>query len=33
MRILLALILLAAAVAAGVYFADNPGQVEINWQG
>ena len=33
MRILLALILLAAAVAAGVYFADNPGQVEIAWQG
>ncbi len=33
MRILLALILLAAAVAAAVYFADNPGQVEIAWQG
>ena len=33
MRILLALILLAAAVAAGVYFADNPGQVEIAWRG
>ena len=33
MRILLTLILLAAAVAAGVYFADNPGQVEIVWRG
>ena len=33
MRILLSLFLLAAAVAAGVYFADNPGQVEIVWQG
>ncbi len=33
MRILPALILLAAAIAAGVYFADNPGQVEIAWQG
>jgi HemY protein len=33
MRILLGLILLAAAIAAGVYFTDNPGQVEIAWQG
>jgi HemY protein len=33
MRILVALILLAIAVAAGVYFADNPGQVAITWQG
>ncbi|MGD9617339.1 MAG: heme biosynthesis HemY N-terminal domain-containing protein [Alphaproteobacteria bacterium] len=33
MRILLALVLLTAAVAAGVYFADNPGEVEIAWQG
>jgi HemY protein len=33
MRILLGLIFLVAAVAAGVYFADNPGQVEIAWQG
>ena len=33
MRILLSLILVIAAVAAGVYFTDNPGQVEIVWQG
>src|SRR5690349_15534720 len=33
MRILLPLILLAGAVAAGVYFADNPGQVAIAWHG
>ncbi|HEX2151262.1 MAG TPA: heme biosynthesis HemY N-terminal domain-containing protein [Stellaceae bacterium] len=33
MHILFTLLLLAAAVAAGVYFADNPGQVEIAWQG
>ena len=33
MHILLTRILLAAAVAAGVYFADNPGQVEIVWRG
>jgi len=33
MRILLSLILVIAAIAAGVYFTDNPGQVEIVWQG
>jgi HemY protein len=33
MRALLALVLLAAAVAAAVFFAENPGRVEIVWQG
>lgn len=32
-RILVALVLIAAAVAAGAFFAGNPGQVEIVWQG
>jgi HemY protein len=32
-RLLLALALVAAAVAAGAFFAGNPGQVEIVWQG
>ncbi len=32
-RTLLALLLLAAAVAVAVFFADHPGQVEIVWQG
>lgn len=33
MRIVLALAVIAAAVAIGVYFAGNPGHVEIAWQG
>lgn len=33
MRAVLVLVLLAAAVAAGAFFADHPGQVEIVWQG
>lgn len=33
LRTLLALLLLAAAVTAGVFLADHPGQVEIVWQG
>lgn len=32
-RALLALLLIAAAVAVAVFFADHPGQVEIVWQG
>jgi HemY protein len=32
-RTLLALLLIAAAVAVAVFFADHPGQVEIVWQG
>jgi HemY protein len=32
-RILVALLLVAAAIAAGAFFAGNPGQVEIVWQG
>lgn len=32
-RALLALLLIAAAVAVAVFFADHPGQVEILWQG
>ncbi|HTV88837.1 MAG TPA: heme biosynthesis HemY N-terminal domain-containing protein [Stellaceae bacterium] len=32
-RLLLALALIAAAVAAGAFFAGNPGQVDIVWQG
>lgn len=33
MRVLLTLLLLAAAVAGGAFFAGSPGQVEIVWQG
>jgi HemY protein len=33
MRALAALLVLTAAAAAGAYFADHPGQVEIVWQG
>ncbi len=33
MRAVLGLVLLAAAVAAGAFFADHPGRVEILWQG
>ena len=33
MHILLSLFLVIAAVAASVYFAGNPGKVEIVWQG
>jgi HemY protein len=33
MRLLLAILLLAAAVAGGAFFADRPGRVEIVWQG
>jgi HemY protein len=32
-RLLLALLLIAAALAVAVFFADHPGQVEIVWQG